>query len=128
MDIYPVVIVIITIIFLIFLIFLAIYINNVKNLRIPSTTESNILFWMTVIFIVILILLMIYTAYVWASYKKPLIPENIIYTSSTTTALPTTSTMQGDTQLPIVQGEKVERITTVEYTKPPRNYLQTANF
>jgi heme/copper-type cytochrome/quinol oxidase subunit 2 len=126
MDIYPVVIVIITIIFLIFLIFLAIYINNVKNLRIPSTTESNILFWMTVIFIVILILLMVYTAYVWASYKKPLIPENIIYTTSTTTAM--SPTIQGDTELPIVQGEKVERITTVEYTKPPRNYLQTASF
>jgi heme/copper-type cytochrome/quinol oxidase subunit 2 len=128
MDIYPVVIVIITIIFLIFLIFLAIYINNVKNLRIPSTTESNILFWMTVIFIVILILLMIYTAYVWASYKKPLIPENIIYTSSTTTSM--SPTMQGDisSELPIVQGEKVEKITTIEYSKPPRNYLQTTSF
>jgi Kef-type K+ transport system membrane component KefB len=126
MDIYPVVIVIIAIIFLIFLIFLALYINNVKNLRIPSTTESNILFWMTVIFIVILILLMVYTAYIWASYKKPLIPENIIYMSTASSS--SGITQQGNTELPIVQGEKVERITTVEYTKPPRNYLQTVNF
>jgi hypothetical protein len=61
MDIYTLVVFLMVILLIIYLVVVAFYSNRVSNFSIPTTGESNLLFWVTILFIVLIVILLIYT-------------------------------------------------------------------
>jgi len=116
MEIYPIIVFFIILFFIIFLIFVALYINRVRTLQIPSTTESTILFWITIVFLVIMVILMVYSIIYGLRSRTVIVPENIFTSSRTTVNDVDELPIPNETKVIMIEKQQPERIVTKTIT------------